>query len=72
MATEVLVLNFNRKKGKIYYVNSDGELVEMDRITKDKTIIPGSRAEKCKGYFYFLNKEGNIARAKMKNQPEGS
>ena len=68
MAEEVLVLNFNRKKENIYYVNSDGELVEMDRITRDKTIIPGSRVNKCRGYFYFLNKEGNIARAKMRNQ----
>ncbi len=68
MATEVLELNFNRKRGKLYYINSDGYLVEMDVTTKETTIIPGPRIKKSKGYLYFLNKEGNIARAKMKNQ----
>ncbi|MCB0375780.1 MAG: hypothetical protein KDD04_07670 [Sinomicrobium sp.] len=72
MATEVLMLNFNRKKGKLYYISNDGDLVEMDAATKDKTLIPGSQVKKLKGYLYFLNKNGNIARVRMRNHSRSS
>ena len=68
MRTEVAVLNFKRKKGKLYYVNSEGNLVEMDPPTKEKIVVSEPKIEKLKGYFYFLNKQGNISQVKMKNQ----
>lgn len=68
MATEVAIINFKRNKGKLYYVNSGGNLVEMDPTSKAKTVVARPGVTKVKGYLYFLNKKGNIARAKMKNQ----
>ena len=68
MATEVAILNFKRNKGKLYYVNGDGNLVEMDPTSKAKTVVVRPGITKVRGFLYFLNKKGNIARAKMKNQ----
>ena len=68
MSTEVAILHFNRKKGKLYYINSGGNLVEMDPSSKEKTIVARPGITKVQGYLYFLNRNGNIARAKMKNQ----
>jgi len=68
MSTEVAILNFNRQKGKLYYVNSSGNLVEMEPNSKKKTVVARPEVRKLKGYLYFLNRNGNIARAKMKNQ----
>jgi len=68
MATEVAILNFKRQQSKLYYVNSDGNLVEMDTVSKAKTVVARPGITKVRGYLYFLNKRGNIARAKMKNQ----
>ena len=68
MPTEVAILNFNRQKGKLYYINNGGDLVEMDPSSKKKIVVARPGITKVQGYLYFLNRNGNIARAKMKNQ----
>jgi hypothetical protein len=68
MAKEIATLNFSRKKGKFYYVNSDGNLVERDQKTKEKVVVATPHIKKLKGHFYFLNKKGNIEMSRMKNQ----
>ncbi len=68
MATEVAVLNFKREKGRLYYVNADGNLMEINLTTKEKMVVATPGIKKIKGHFYFLNKKGNIERSEMKNQ----
>lgn len=67
MAVEVAVLNFSREKGRLYYVNAEGNLMEINLTTKDKKVVAAPGIKKLKGHFYFLNKKGNIERSKMKN-----
>jgi len=65
--TEIALLNFTRKKGKLYYLNHNGNVVEMDAATKEKTVVATPNVKKQKGYLYFLNKNGNVARVKVNN-----
>lgn len=36
---EVKVLNIQRKKGKFYYVNGEGNAVEIDTKTKEEKVV---------------------------------
>ena len=67
MKTEIAFLNVTRKKGKLYYLNRSGNLVEMDAATKEKTVVATLNIKKESGYLYFLNKNGNVARVKVNN-----
>lgn len=67
MITEVAVIRFKKRKGKLYYVNRQGNLVEMDPVNKEKSVVASPGIEKKRGYLYFLNREGNIAQAKLRN-----
>lgn len=68
MATVVKKLNFKRKKGMLYFLNSKGDLTEVKPKTKLKKVVAKLGIKKEKGFLYFLDKNGNIAKAKMKNQ----
>lgn len=65
--TEITLLNVTRKKGKLYYLNRNGNVVEMDAATKEKTLVATPNIKKQSGYLYFLNKNGNVARVKVSN-----
>lgn len=67
MQTEVVLLNFKRKKGKLYFINRQGNLVEMDTVSHKKKLVATPGITKEKGFFYFLNKKGNIARFRPRN-----
>ena len=67
MATEIKILNFKRKKGKLYFISKNGDLVEMIPGTSSKKVVVHTGIQKQRGYLYFLNKKGNIGKAKMKN-----
>lgn len=68
MAEHVQKLHFQRRPGKLYYLDAKGNLVEITPGSKHKQIVarPGIRKEK--GYLYYLDKQGHIARAKMKRK----
>ena len=63
----ILELGFERKKNKLYFVDSEANLVEMDSSSKAKTIVAKTNIRKEPGYFYYLNKEGNVGRFKPRN-----
>lgn len=63
----VKTLNFKRKKGMLYFINSDGNLAEVKPKSTHKVVVAKTNIRKQRGYLYFLDKQGNIAKAKMKN-----
>jgi len=63
----VKTLNFKRKKGMLYFINSDGNLAEVKPKSTHKIVVAKTNIRKQRGFLYFLNKQGNIAKAKMKN-----
>ncbi|MDN5201188.1 hypothetical protein QQ008_07440 [Fulvivirgaceae bacterium BMA10] len=65
--TVVKKLNFKRKKGMLYYIDKNGNLVEFNRKTKAKNVVVRSNITWDKGYLYFLDKNGDISRARMEN-----
>ncbi len=67
MATIVKKLNFKRKKGMLYFINSDGNLAEVKPKSSHKIVVAKTSIGKKRGYLYFLDKQGNIAKVKMKN-----
>ncbi len=60
-------LNFKRQRGKLYFVDHKGDLVEITPRQKKRKVVAKLRIKKEKGYLYFLNKQGHIARTPMKN-----
>ena len=65
--TIVKKLNFKRKKGMLYYIDKNGNLVEFNRKSKAKNVVVRSNITKTKGYLYYLDKNGNISKSRMKN-----
>lgn len=63
--TIVKKLNFQRKKGMLYHIDKEGNLVERKPRSKVKTVVVRSRITKQRGYFYFPDKQGNISKAEM-------
>lgn len=63
----VKTLNYKRKKGMLYFINSDGNLAEVKPKSTHKVVVAKTNIRKQRGYLYFLDKQGNIAKAKMKN-----
>ncbi len=61
-------LNFEGRKGMLYAINKDGELIETKPGTKGSgRVILSIGIEGEKGYLYFLNSEGNVSWKKMRN-----
>jgi len=63
----VKTLNFKRKKGMLYFINSDGNLAEVKPNSTHKIVVAITNIRKQRGFLYFLDKQGNISNAKMKN-----
>ncbi len=60
-------LNFKRQPGRLYFIDYQGDLVEIAPRQKKRKVVAKLRIKKEKGYLYFLNKQGHIARTRMKN-----
>jgi len=67
MAVVVKELEFKRKKGMLYFINTNGNLAEIKPKTKHQKVVAKTGIIKEKGYLYFLDKQGNIAKTKMRN-----
>ena len=67
MAAIVKQLNFKRKKGMLYFINSDGDLTEIKPKTKHQRVVVRTGITKKRGFLYFLDKQGNVAKTKMRN-----
>lgn len=60
-------LNYQRKKGMLYFINQDGDLAEIKPKTKHQKVVVRTGITKENGYLYFLDKQGNVAKTKMRN-----
>ena len=63
----VLELNYKRTPGMLYCLNKDGDLMEIKPKTGNRKIVASTGITKESGYLYFLDKQGNISKVKMRN-----
>jgi hypothetical protein len=55
-------IHLKRETGFHYFIAGEGDVVKMDRKTKEKTVIHSHAFTPERGFFYFLNNEGNVAK----------
>lgn len=64
MAESTVVANTNiqREKGCHYYCDGQGDVLKLNRATKEKGVAIANAFTPEKGFFYFINDGGNVAK----------
>lgn len=69
MAKVVEKTGVKRQKGRLYFVDKQGDVSSVAQGKKgSKRKEKKAGVKKKKGYLYFVNKQGHIAEAKMKRR----
>ena len=54
-------IKITREKGCHYYANGKGDILKLNRGTKEVTTVHAHAFTPEKGFFYFINDQGHIA-----------
>jgi len=62
VSTVVGHVKITREKGCHYYCDGQGNVLKLNRATKEKSTAHAHAFVPEKGYFYFINDQGHVAK----------
>lgn len=66
MAEKVKRVGITKEKGRVYFLDGDGDISSSARGKAGKRRERAVGIKREAGYLYFVDKDGDVARAKMR------